>query len=144
MSVLARLAGIERHVAAVIAAHTAPRLTAVQLAEQAGIAPDPWQIDVLTSRSPRILLNIARQAGKSTVSAVLAVHTALAEAVADAAPVRGVVQEVRLRLPHRRSAHPIGVGGGPHPHPGKRQPDRVAPGQRGHGARLFRRTPADH
>ena len=79
MSVLARLAGIEQHVAAVIAAHTAPRLTAVQLAEQAGIAPDPWQIDVLTSRSPRILLNIARQAGKSTVSAVLAVHTALAE-----------------------------------------------------------------
>lgn len=42
-----------------------------------GIAPDPWQAEVLRSTSQRILLNCCRQSGKSTVSAALAVHTAL-------------------------------------------------------------------
>jgi len=43
----------------------------------AGIEPDPWQAEVLRSTSQRILLNCCRQSGKSTVSATLAVHTAL-------------------------------------------------------------------
>lgn len=41
------------------------------------IEPDEWQAQVLRSASQRILLNCCRQSGKSTVSATLAVHTAL-------------------------------------------------------------------
>jgi phage terminase large subunit-like protein len=43
----------------------------------AGFAPDPWQADVLRSRSSRMLLNCCRQSGKSTVAAVIALWTAL-------------------------------------------------------------------
>lgn len=42
-----------------------------------GFEPDPWQADVLRSRSPRILLNCSRQSGKSTVCALLALWTAI-------------------------------------------------------------------
>src|SRR5438874_11416147 len=49
------------------------------LAERAGLAPDPWQAKVLRSAAPRMLLNCSRQSGKSTVTAVLAVHTVLYE-----------------------------------------------------------------
>ncbi len=46
----------------------------------AGFAsPDPWQLDLLASRAARILLNCSRQAGKSTVTAALALRTALLE-----------------------------------------------------------------
>ncbi len=38
---------------------------------------DPWQEDVLRASSGRVLLCCARQAGKSTVAALLALHTAL-------------------------------------------------------------------
>jgi hypothetical protein len=51
-------------------------LDPVALAEGAGIVPDPWQERVLRSDAPRVLLNCSRQAGKSTVSAVLAAHRA--------------------------------------------------------------------
>lgn len=47
------------------------------LAVKIGIEPDPWQLDVLRSRDPRICLCCSRQAGKSTVSAVAALHTAV-------------------------------------------------------------------
>jgi Terminase large subunit, T4likevirus-type, N-terminal len=40
-------------------------------------APDPWQADVLRSQSPRVLMNCARQSGKSTVSAVIGLDAAL-------------------------------------------------------------------
>lgn len=49
------------------------------LAERAGMAPDPWQRAVLRSAAPRVLLNCSRQSGKSTVAAVLAVHSAVYE-----------------------------------------------------------------
>jgi Terminase large subunit, T4likevirus-type, N-terminal len=39
--------------------------------------PDAWQRDLLTSTAPRILLNCSRQSGKSTCSAILALHRAL-------------------------------------------------------------------
>jgi hypothetical protein len=39
--------------------------------------PDSWQVDALRSNHNRMLLNASRQSGKSTVSAVLAVHRAL-------------------------------------------------------------------
>ena len=52
-------------------------LDPVELCRNLEMQPDPWQIDVLRSRSPRILLNAARQSGKSTVAALLALHVAL-------------------------------------------------------------------
>ncbi len=49
----------------------------MELAEAVGLTPDPWQCQVLESTSRRILLNCSRQAGKSTITALLAVHAAL-------------------------------------------------------------------
>lgn len=79
MTTIARLAGIEHAIAAALAASTSPMLTAVELAERAGLTPDPWQVDALTSQSPRMLFNCSRQSGKGSVSAILAVHQALTE-----------------------------------------------------------------
>jgi len=45
--------------------------------EALGINLDPWQEQVLTSASKRVLLNCSRQSGKSTTSAALALHTAV-------------------------------------------------------------------
>ena len=50
------------------------------MARAAGIAPDAWQAQLLRSQSQRILLNCSRQSGKSTVTAALAMHTAIYEA----------------------------------------------------------------
>jgi hypothetical protein len=58
-------------------ADLASALDAVAFARQLGLEPDPWQADVLRSPAPRVLLNCARQSGKSTVAALLAVHEAL-------------------------------------------------------------------
>lgn len=41
-----------------------------------GFTPDSWQAEFLRSDSKRILLNCSRQAGKSSTSAALALHTA--------------------------------------------------------------------
>jgi hypothetical protein len=41
------------------------------------LVPDTWQERVLKSHAKRTLLNCSRQAGKSTVSAVLALHTSI-------------------------------------------------------------------
>ena len=49
----------------------------VEFAMSVGIAPDPWQIEVLASDHPRKILCCGRQTGKSTVGAVLALHRAL-------------------------------------------------------------------
>ncbi len=45
--------------------------------EAVGFTPDPWQADVLTSASPRLIMNCSRQSGKSSVTSVLACHQAL-------------------------------------------------------------------
>src|SRR5690349_8471056 len=42
-----------------------------------GSEPDPWQAQLLRSDARQILLNCTRQAGKSTSTAALALHTAL-------------------------------------------------------------------
>ena len=42
-----------------------------------GLELDPWQVQVLGTNSPRTLLNVSRQGGKSTVSAVLGLHESL-------------------------------------------------------------------
>ena len=46
------------------------------LAAQA-MTPDPWQRDLLLCRDPYLLLNCARQTGKSTTVAALALHRLL-------------------------------------------------------------------
>src|SRR5262245_4193180 len=42
-----------------------------------GLEPDPWQSEVLEAGHPRLLLNCCRQAGKSTVVALLALVEAV-------------------------------------------------------------------
>jgi len=54
-----------------------PRLTAEALMVAAGMTPDPWQRSVLTSEGNQLLL-CSRQAGKSTVTAALALRVAMA------------------------------------------------------------------
>ncbi len=51
----------------------------VEFAHSLGLAPDPWQQDLLRSEAEgsRALLNCCRQSGKSTLAAVLALHRAL-------------------------------------------------------------------
>jgi hypothetical protein len=47
------------------------------MARRGGITPDHWQADLLRSTAKQLILNCSRQSGKSTVSAVLAVHEAI-------------------------------------------------------------------
>src|SRR3954449_12213233 len=42
-----------------------------------GFTPDAWQRVFLRSPATRVLLNVSRQAGKSTTAAILALHEAL-------------------------------------------------------------------
>jgi hypothetical protein len=55
----------------------ASALDPVVFARRAGINPDPWQADVLRSDADRMLLNCARQTGKSSTTALLALHRAM-------------------------------------------------------------------
>jgi hypothetical protein len=52
-------------------------LDRMAFAKELGIHPDAWQEDLLRSHSERILLNCSRQSGKSTMSALIALHRAL-------------------------------------------------------------------
>jgi hypothetical protein len=52
------------------------------IARDAGITPDPWQEKLLRDRPRRALLLCARQSGKSTVTALTALDTAIYEAPA--------------------------------------------------------------
>jgi len=52
-------------------------LDRVSFAKRLGLEPDPWQVDLLRSTSERVLLNCSRQSGKSTMTAVIALHRAL-------------------------------------------------------------------
>jgi hypothetical protein len=49
----------------------------VEFASSIGIVPDLWQERLLQSAASRVLLNCARQSGKSTMAAILALHQAL-------------------------------------------------------------------
>ena len=55
----------------------ARRLDPVVFARSLGIEPDSWQAQVLRGGADRLLMLCARQAGKSTTAALLALHTAL-------------------------------------------------------------------
>lgn len=52
-------------------------LDRVVFARSLGFDPDPWQGRLLRSECQRVLLNCSRQAGKSTVSAILSLHRAI-------------------------------------------------------------------
>jgi hypothetical protein len=52
-------------------------LDQVAFTEKLGIVPDGWQENFLRSSADRVLLNCSRQSGKSTMSAVIALHRAL-------------------------------------------------------------------
>jgi hypothetical protein len=45
--------------------------------DRLGFHADPWQAQLLRSTAPWVLLNCCRQSGKSTTTAILALHTAL-------------------------------------------------------------------
>src|SRR5713101_3127677 len=45
--------------------------------DRLGFRPDPWQSQVLRSPARWILLNCCRQSGKSTTTALVALHTAI-------------------------------------------------------------------
>jgi hypothetical protein len=49
------------------------------LAERVGLEPEVWQIEVLRTPSRRVLLNGCRQSGKSTITALKALHVAMFE-----------------------------------------------------------------
>jgi hypothetical protein len=53
------------------------RADPTQIMRAAGMPPDPWQQDVLSSAAKRMLLLASRQSGKSSVSAALGLQTAL-------------------------------------------------------------------
>lgn len=53
------------------------RRDAVLFVEKMGFVPDDWQKRVLTWTSDRLLMNCARQSGKSTTAAALAVYVAV-------------------------------------------------------------------
>ncbi len=54
-------------------------LDPVRLARRMGVEPDQWQVHMLRSPARQIILNNSRQAGKSTISSILAAYTALYE-----------------------------------------------------------------
>ncbi len=60
-----------------LAGDLARALDPVLLAEQVGIIPDPWQANALRSAAQRVLMLCSRQSGKSTITSILALHTAL-------------------------------------------------------------------
>src|SRR6266481_555558 len=60
--------------------HISPELlreSAVAIMRSLQMEPDPWQVEVLAGGHKRLLLNCCRQAGKSTVVAMLSLVEAL-------------------------------------------------------------------
>jgi hypothetical protein len=49
----------------------------VEFVRWVGIEPDEWQEDLLRSEAPRVLMNVSRQAGKSTIAGLIGLHRAL-------------------------------------------------------------------
>jgi hypothetical protein len=70
-------ADIERLKALRGAASTVVPTDRVEFAAAAGLPDlDPWQVRLLRSDAPRVLLNCSRQSGKSTMAGVVALHRA--------------------------------------------------------------------
>ena len=45
--------------------------------DRLGFTPDPWQAETLRLTGRNTLLNCSRQSGKSTTTAIIALHTAI-------------------------------------------------------------------
>lgn len=60
-----------------IARDMARTLDPVLFARDCGITCDPWQADLLRAMPKRALLNCSRQSGKTTVTALMGLHTAV-------------------------------------------------------------------
>ncbi len=60
-----------------LATELALAINPVKFAQSLGIHPDPWQADLLLASDKRIMLNCSRQSGKSTITAIMALHHAL-------------------------------------------------------------------
>jgi Terminase large subunit, T4likevirus-type, N-terminal len=58
-------------------ASTAIELDPALMMEAVGLIPDPWQENALRSEAKRLLILCARQLGKSTTAALIALHAAL-------------------------------------------------------------------
>src|SRR5215813_12371805 len=57
----------------------AEALDAALLAQRVGLELDPWQVSAVRS-TRQMILNCSRQAGKSTVTSIIALHTAIYQA----------------------------------------------------------------
>ena len=68
---------VDRSNSRVLTRDLARALDPVEMAKDCELEPDAWQTDVLRSRSDRLLMLCCRQAGKSTVAALVALWTAL-------------------------------------------------------------------
>ena len=81
-------------------------------ARGAGLDPDPWQLRLLRSSAPRVLLNCSRQSGKSTMAAILALHRALSRPtslILILAPAERQAKELfsKVAESYRSLGHPI-------------------------------------
>jgi hypothetical protein len=84
----------------------------LEFAHSLGIVPDLWQERLLSSDSPRILMNCARQTGKSTAAGVLALHEALVSPgalVLILAPAERQAKELfsKVAASYRLLGHPL-------------------------------------
>ncbi|NBJ14708.1 MAG: hypothetical protein FNP40_03875 [Dehalobacter sp. 4CP] len=75
--------------------------------EVLGYHPDPWQADLLRSRSRKIILNCSRQSGKSTTCAALGLHESIYRRPSFGlviAPTQDQSSELMLKFDEFRSA----------------------------------------
>lgn len=84
----------------------------VEFARSVGLEPDLWQERLLRSDAPRILMNCARQTGKSTTAGVLALHEALiapGSLVLILAPAERQAKELFSKVAHfyHTLGHPV-------------------------------------
>lgn len=118
--------------------------------EALGLVPDEWQANVLRSPSKRLILLCSRQAGKSTVAAILAIHQAVfvpgSLTLVVSPSLRQSVGELGRRISgglDRLEAGPRSRGGhAAHSEARERIADRLRPGERDDDSRLLGR-PSD-
>jgi hypothetical protein len=77
--VVGSLASVDKRIAALERTEGAEPVPEdrLEFAHSLGIVPDLWQEQLLGSEASRVLLNCARQSGKSTMAAIIALHQAL-------------------------------------------------------------------
>src|SRR5215216_2742342 len=87
-------------------------LDCVAFSRELGVEPDGWQQDLLWSTSGHVLLNCARQSGKSLMAAVIALHRALyhpGSLILILAPAERQAKETfgKIATHYRSLGHPI-------------------------------------